>query len=135
MHFEIFIFFFFYFVLIYLLHAHLQKCIYLNTWFVQTITGCWFESWLSLTCSTTCTHIKSPSLCCIWTKSMQDRSCSDCVTTKKKEKRKTNLKTFNFWVFSFWFHFLGSSLLFMSFVKKKNQTNKKKIIKFYLKFI
>lgn len=59
---------------------------YLNTWFVQTITGCWLESWLSLTCRTTCTQIKSPSLRCICTNNMQERSCSDCVTVKMKTK-------------------------------------------------
>jgi hypothetical protein len=57
---------------------------YLNTWFVQTMTDCWLESWLSRTCNTTWTQIKSPLFSCILNSSIQDLSWSDCVTANKK---------------------------------------------------
>lgn len=55
---------------------------HLNTWFVQTMTECWLESWLSRTCSTKWIHKKSPVFCCNLVKTMQDLSCSDCVTVE-----------------------------------------------------
>ena len=56
------------------------SCSYLNTWFVQTMTECWLESWLSRTCNTKCIQIKSPVLFCNLVKTIHDLSCSDCVT-------------------------------------------------------
>lgn len=46
-----------------------------------TMTGCWLFSMLSLTCNTQCIQSQSPvALFCTLAKSMQERSCSDCVT-------------------------------------------------------
>lgn len=59
---------------------------YLNTWFVQTMTECWLESWLSRTCSTKCIQIKSPVFLCSRVSTIHDRSCSDCVTANKEKK-------------------------------------------------
>lgn len=59
---------------------------YLKTWFVHTITDCWFESWPSRTCSTTCTQMKSFCRRCIRTSRIQDRSCSDWVTERRRQE-------------------------------------------------
>jgi len=48
---------------------------------VLTMTGCWLFSMLSLTCNTQCIQSQSPvALFCTLASSMQERSCSDCVT-------------------------------------------------------
>jgi hypothetical protein len=57
-----------------------EKSAYLRTWFVQTMTGCWLFSMLSLTCRTQCTHNQSPDRRWSRNSKMHDRSCSDCVT-------------------------------------------------------
>lgn len=60
---------------------------YLRTWFVQTITGCWLFSMLSLTCRTQCTHSQSPERLCSLSSRIHDLSCSDCVTVTHKHVR------------------------------------------------
>lgn len=56
---------------------------HLRTWLVQTITGCWLFSMLSLTWRTQCTHSQSPHRFCIRRSKIHDLSCSDWVTRQQ----------------------------------------------------
>lgn len=73
---------------------------YLNTWFVQTMTECWLESWLSRTCSTKCIQTKSPLFFCSRVKTIHDRSCSDCVTSGLTKWHQFNWKNSTYSTYS-----------------------------------